>query len=429
MFSLADTRFPRMARVRQHFVAPEVADIPQAVRAELESLTLAERIKPGDTVAVTAGSRGIANIALIIRTVVDYLKTLGAQPFIVPAMGSHGGATAEGQCEILRHYGITETTMDVPIRATMEVVKVGTIVDGMPVNLDRNAYSADHIAVVNRVKPHTDFRGRIESGLCKMMAIGLGKQAGAQFYHRAFFQYEFEPIVRQIARRVLETGKVAFGLAIVENAYESTAKVVGLHPDEIETTEPKLLEEARGLMARLPFDRLDLLIVDEMGKNISGTGMDTNIIGRLYQDNMPEPESPKILRIFVRDLTEMSGGNAAGIGFADVTTTRLVRSIDRASTYMNAFTAGTPIKMRTPLHFDTDREALAWVLNTIGLTPSDRSRTVRIFTTLHLDEVLISEVLLDEAKERPDLEILNEPEEMTFDARNNLTPFYTSALH
>lgn len=425
MFSLADTKFPRMARVRQHFFAPELDDIPGAVRAELEHLNLSGRIRKGGSVAVTAGSRGIANIALILRTVVDHLKSLGAEPFLVPAMGSHGGATVEGQCEILRHYGITEASMGVPIRATMEAVKVGTIVDGMPVYLDRHAYEADHIAVVNRVKPHTDFRGKIESGLCKMMAIGLGKQVGAQFYHRAFFHHDFEPIVRQVAQKVLETGKIAFGLAIVENAYDRTAKVVGLHPEEIETTEPKLLEEARALMAKLPFDRLDLLIVDEMGKNISGTGMDTNIIGRLYQDNMPEPESPKILRIFVRDLTELSQGNAAGIGFADVTTTRLVKSIDRVSTYMNAFTAGTPMKMRTPLHFDSDREALAWVLHTIGLTPPERSRTVRIFTTLHLDEVLISEALLDEAKKRPDLEILTEPEEMAFDAEGNLTPFYS----
>jgi len=429
MFSISDTKLPRMARVRQHFAAPRVSDIAGTVRAELESLNLSDRIRPGDSVALTGGSRGIANIATVLRAVADYMKGIGAKPFIVPAMGSHGGATAEGQLEILHHYGITEETMGVPLKASMDVVKVGTIVDGMPVNLDRNAYEADHIAVINRVKPHTDYRGKIESGLFKMMAIGLGKQAGAQFYHRAFFKYEFEPIVRQIGRRVLETGKVAFGLALVENAYEETAKIVGLLPDEIEATEPKLLEEARGLMARLPFDVLDLLIVDEMGKNISGTGMDTNIIGRLYQDNMPEPESPKILRIFARALTEMSEGNAAGVGFADIITTRLLNSIRREPTYMNAFTAGTPVKMRTPLHFDTDREALQWVLNTIGLTPSDESRTVRIFTTLHLRDVLISESLVDEARTRTDLEVLSDPVAMDFDSDGNLTPFLETGSH
>lgn len=421
---LENTKFPRVVRARQHFLPLRVENIRDTIWAELSALQLADTIKPGETVAVTAGSRGICRIAEIIRSVVDYLQSLGAKPFIVPAMGSHGGATAEGQCEVLHHYGITEETMGVPIRATMEVVKVDQLADGLPVYLDANAYGADHIAVVNRVKPHTDYHGGLESGLFKMMAIGLGKQVGATYYHRAYLHYGFEHVLKSVGNRVLETGKVAFGLAVVENGYDQTAKIVAARPENMEATERKLIQEARMLMARLPFEELDTLVVDEMGKNISGTGMDTNVIGRVFQDTQPEPESPKILRIFVRDMTEESGGNAAGIGFADMVTTRLIEKMDRVSTYMNALTAGTPQKMRTPLYYDTDRDALAWILHTIGLTAPENARLVWIRNTLMLDDLLISESLLPEAKQHPNLDILGEPFEMSFGGDGNLvSPF------
>jgi hypothetical protein len=416
-----------MALVRQHFPAPVVDDIPGTVTAELERLRLDATIRPGASVALTAGSRGIAHIAAILQAAVAHLKALGAKPFIVPAMGSHGGATSDGQMAILQHYGITEETMGVPVRATMDAVRIGEVMDGVPAYLDGHAYEADHIGVINRIKPHTDYHGVLESGLFKMMAIGLGKQVGASYYHRAFFHYGFDRILTEVGRCVLRTGKVAFGLGILENAYDETARIVGVRPEAMETTEHLLLKEARALMGRLPFERLDLLIVDWMGKNISGTGMDTNIIGRLYQDGQPEPDSPFILRIFVRGLTEESEGNAAAIGLADITTTRLVQQIDREKTYMNAFTSGTPGKMRVPLHFDTDREALAWALNTIGLTPPEKSRTVRIHSTLHIRDVLISESLFDEARGRDDLEIRGEPRAMEFDDEGNLTDFLARA--
>jgi len=344
---------------------------------------------------------------------------------VFPAMGSHGGATPEGQAEVLHHYGITEDTMGCPIRCTMDVVEVGHLENGTPVYLDRYAHEADHVGLINRVKPHTDFHGSIESGLCKMMAIGIGKQHGASHYHKAFLRYDFEKIVLGAAEMHLARSSVAFGLAVLENAYDETASVTAVGPDELIQTEQKLIVEARNLMGRLPADELDCLIVDQMGKNISGTGMDTNLIGRaMFPDLYPLPDGcPSIMRIFVRGLTPESDGNASGIGFADVATQRLVDSIDRHSTMMNAFTANTPHGMKTPVAFDTDRNALAWVLNTVGLTPPEASRTVRIHTTLHIDEVLVSEALLPEVAENPSLEIVGDRAEMAFDADGNLLDF------
>jgi hypothetical protein len=425
MDELRNTQFPRMARVKQRFPRPVLNDIPAAISSELAALRLEERIKPGDTVALTAGSRGIANIATIVRAAVDHVKRLGAVPFVFPAMGSHGGATPEGQAEVLHHYGITEETMGCPIRCTMDVVEVGQLENGTPVYLDGYAREADHVGIINRVKPHTDFHGSIESGLCKMMAIGIGKQHGASHYHKAFLRYDFEKIVLGAAEMQLARSGVAFGLAILENAYDETASVTAVAPDELIQTEQKLIREARDLMGRLPTDELDCLIVDQMGKNISGTGMDTNLIGRaMFPDLYPLPDGcPSIMRIFVRGLTPESDGNASGIGFADVATQWLIDGIDRHSTMMNAFTANTPHGMKTPVAFDTDREALAWVLNTLGLTPPEESRTVRIHTTLHIDEVLVSEALLPEVAENPSLEIVGDAAEMAFGGDGNLLDF------
>ncbi|GIX05707.1 MAG: hypothetical protein KatS3mg115_0110 [Candidatus Poribacteria bacterium] len=422
--SVEKVRFPRMVRVHQEFPRPRVEDIPQTVAEQLGALGLESRIRPGQTVALTAGSRGIADIATVLRAVVDFVKSLGAEPFIVPAMGSHGGATAEGQLEVLHHYGITEEAMGCKIRSSMEAVKIGETVYGTPVYCDKHAFEADHIGVINRVKPHTDFHGEIESGLCKMMAIGLGKQYGANHYHRAFLHYPYQEILEGAARVYLESGKVAFGLAIVENAYEETARLVAVRPEELIPTEKKLLSEARTLMGRLPFDELDCLIVDLMGKDISGTGMDMNVIGReMFPGLYPLPEgAPRIMRIFVRDLSPLSYGNAAGIGFADVTTTRLVQKIDKHATMMNTFTSLTPHGMRIPVWFDTDREALAMILSTLGLTPPERSRTVRIRSTLHLTEMLVSEALLPEVQRHPRLKVAGQLEEIVFDENGNLLP-------
>ena len=414
---------PKMIRVKQKFPTDVVEDIRSAVFTELDQLNMDSIVKSGDTVAVGAGSRGIANIDVAIKSVVDYLKGIGSKPFVFPAMGSHGGATPEGQKDILAHYGITEETMGAPVRATMEVVEVGRTADDLPVFLDRYAYEADVVVPVNRVKSHTDFHGSIESGLMKMLAIGFGKQKGASMYHRAFFRYGFEHVILASGRLLIETGKIGFGVALVENAYQKTAKVSAIQSKDFVRRERELLVEAKALSGKLPFDELDLLILDEVGKDISGTGMDTNIIGRYMQNFESDPEKPSITRIFARDLTEDSSGNATGIGLADFTTTRLVEKFDKKATYMNGLTGLGPQKSRIPFHYDTDLEVIEAALNTIGLTPPEEAKVVRIQNTLKLGEVDISEILVEDAELRSDLEIISEAEAFTFDSSGNLRSF------
>ncbi len=414
---------PKMTRIQQQFDVPVLDDLPAAIHAELDRINAATIVKPGETVAITAGSRGVANVATAVKATVDYLKALGAHPFVVPAMGSHGGATSEGQRSVLAHYGITEATVGAPVKATMDVVELGKTADGLPVFFDRYAAEADHVVPLNRIKAHTDFNGSIESGLMKMMVIGLGKQQGANLYHRAFFQYGFEHIIRTVGGFILDSGKIAFGLGLIENAHEDTAQAVAMPAAQLLQTERELLVEAKSLMGRLPFDELDLLIVDWTGKNISGTGMDTNVIGRMMQNFEPEPAKPAILRIFVRDLTEESDGNATGIGLADFTTTRLVDKIDRHSTYMNGITALGPQKSKIPFYYDTDQEAIEIALDTIGLTEPEDARVIRIESTLRLTELDISEVLLEDAKLHSRLKVIGETKPFAFDTAGNLLPF------
>jgi hypothetical protein len=414
---------PKMVRIKQHIEAPVVEDIPAAVRTELDEIEAASLVGRGDRIAITGGSRGVANIDIVIKATVDYLKELGAKPFVVPAMGSHGGATAEGQRDVLAHYGITEETVGAPIEATMDTVEIGRTADGLPVLLDRNAVEADGIVPLNRIKAHTDFKGSIESGLMKMMAIGLGKQKGANMYHRAFFQYGFEHAIITVSSLMLDSGRVVFGLGLIENAHEHTAKVAAMRPNELIRRERELLVEAKSLMGRLPFDTLDLLVIDWMGKNISGTGMDTNIIGRMMQNFEPEPEKPAILRIYVRDITEESNGNATGIGLADFTTTRLVEKVDRYATYMNGITGLGPQKSKIPFYYDTDREAIEIALSTIGLTPPEEAKVARVESTLKLATLDVSEAFIEDAKLRSDLEIVGEAKPFEFNASGNLTSF------
>ena len=414
---------PKMTRIQQQFEVPVLDDLPAAIHAELDRINAATIVKPGETVAITAGSRGVANVATAVKATVDYLKALGAHPFVVPAMGSHGGATSEGQRSVLAHYGITEATVGAPVKATMDVVELGKTADGLPVFFDRYAAEADHVVPLNRIKAHTDFNGSIESGLMKMMVIGLGKQQGANLYHRAFFQYGFEHIIRTVGGFILDSGKIAFGLGLIENAHEDTAQAVAMPAAQLLQTERELLVEAKSLMGRLPFDELDLLIVDWTGKNISGTGMDTNVIGRMMQNFEPEPAKPAILRIFVRDLTEESDGNATGIGLADFTTTRLVDKIDRHSTYMNGITALGPQKSKIPFYYDTDQEAIEIALDTIGLTEPEDARVIRIESTLRLTELDISEVLLEDAKLHSRLKVIGETKPFAFDTAGSLLPF------
>lgn len=321
--------YPQLIRVRQKFEGPSLDDIPATVHAELAQLNLPDRIKTGQQVAITAGSRGINNIAVILRAVVDFVHKLGAEPFIVPAMGSHGGATAEGQIAILATFEITPEKMGCPIRASMETVRVCESPEGVDIHFDKHAYEADHVIVCNRVKLHTDFKGQIQSGLMKMMLIGLGKHAGASIYHRAFRDYSFDQIALSVSDTVIRECHVAAGLAIVENGYEQTALIKALPPNEIATAEHELLRLSQQWMARLPFDDIDVLIIDEIGKNISGTGMDTNVVGRKTDENRASGnEVPRVKKIVVRDLTPAAHGNATGIGLADFTTQRVLDKLD-----------------------------------------------------------------------------------------------------
>lgn len=414
--------FPKMYRIRQPFDKTAVKDIPGTVKAELARLSLEKKVKPNQTVAITAGSRGIANIALILKATVEYLKSIGAKPFIFPAMGSHGGAKAEGQTSLLAHYNVTEAFTGAPIVSSMDVIEISKTEDGVPVFIDKHASQADWIIVVNRVKPHTKFKAPIESGLMKMMAIGMGKQKGAEYYHKAALQFTFPKIIVDAGREVIRKAPILCGIATVENGYDETARIAAIPPQEIEAREKELLELAKKMMPRLPFNEIDLLIVDEMGKNISGTGMDPNITGR-NRDLLgvfPHPVNAK--RVFVRDLTDDSNGNATGIGLADLTTKRLVDKINYQATYMNCITGISIEKAAIPMHFETDREAIQVGLGSIGLVLPEKAKIVRIKNTLQIDEVEVSEGYSPEFQKRPELEVLEGPRPMFFDAQGNLPP-------
>ncbi|HIA18805.1 MAG TPA: DUF2088 domain-containing protein [Planctomycetes bacterium] len=415
------TNYPQLFRLRQQFEGPVVDDVAGEVEQQLASLALAEKIQPGQSVAITAGSRGIANIEIIIRGICQHLKALGAEPFIVPAMGSHGGGTAAGQQQIIESYGITEEFCGCPIRASMDTVVVCEAEEGFPVHFDQQASEADHVFVCGRVKPHTGFHGDIESGLMKMMLIGLGKHAGALIYHRAIMNYSFGQIVRSVAREVLAKCRIVGGLAIVENAYDETAKLAGVAPEKFEEEEKGLLVLAKQWMPRLPFDQVDILTIDEIGKNISGSGLDTNVVGRKYLDHRAaDEEYPKVKKIIVRGLTAETHGNAAGIGLAEFCLSRVVEQMNVQATRVNCLTGGHPTGAMIPLDYETDRETLDMALSTIGLIKPRESRLMWIRDTLDVAEVECSAAYLEEAQQRADLEVLTPLRDMPFDADGNL---------
>ncbi|HET6883967.1 MAG TPA: lactate racemase domain-containing protein [Pirellulales bacterium] len=413
--------YAKFFRVRQKFEAPRVTDIPATVQAELGRLGLERQVKPGQTVAITAGSRGIANIKIIIKAAVQFFQKLGAKPFIVPAMGSHGGGTAEGQRGIIEGYGITEEYCGCPIKASMETIVVCQTAEGFPVHFDKHASQADHVLVVGRVKPHTDFVGDVESGLMKMMLIGLGKHEGAKVYHRAILDYSFPQIVRSVAVNVLERCHILAGLAIVENGYDETAKIAAVGAAELEARERELLKLARQWMPKLPFQLVDILFIDELGKNISGAGVDTNVVGRKFQfHSAAEDEYPKVKRIVVRGLTEETHGNASGIGLVEFCTTRAMKQIDPVKTRINCLTSGNVAACMLPCDFETDREILDAALPTIGLTEPIDAKILWIRNTLSLAEVECSQKYWSEARERNDLEVLSDLRELPFDKAGNL---------
>ncbi len=355
----------------------------------------------------------------------DHLKRLGARSFVIPAMGSHGGGTAEGQRAVLARYGVTEATMGCPIRATMDVVQVGAVagLGGLPVWLDRHAAEADWIGVINRVKPHTGFTGEIGSGLLKMLTIGMGKHRGAVQAHRANIRLGYERMIVAMGREMLGTGRIAFGLGIVENGYDETALVQALLPADLEAGERELLGKAKTWMAKLPVEPIDILIVDEIGKEVSGTGMDTHVIGR-HATFFERPFArPRITFIVACDLTSTTHGNANGIGLADFTTRRLADQIDWESTAINALTACSPGGPKLPTVLDTAEDAVRVALGCLGIDRTEDARVVRIKNTLRLGEVEVSEALLPELDGRDDLTIVGEPAPLSFDPAGNLPPF------
>ena len=415
------SRYPQVFRVRQKFDTPSVGDVAAAVCNELSRLDLGRKVRPGQSVAITAGSRGIANMPVILRAAAEHLRGLGAEPFVVPAMGSHGGATAQGQQEVLHSYGITEDSLGCPIRSGMETVVVCRTTEGFPVHFDRHAFEADHVLVCNRVKPHTRFVGDIESGLMKMLLIGLGKCAGATVYHRAIQDHSFAQIIRSVAAEVVRRCRIVAGLAIVENARDQTALVEAVAPGDFERREKELLALAKQWMAKLPFDRVDVLLIDRIGKDVSGTGLDTNVVGRKSDDHKAvEGEYPKVKVIVLRGLTEATHGNAVGLGIAEFCKSQLLRETDLHATRLNALTAGHIAAAMLPLDYETDRELLDLALGAVGLVEPPDARLLWIESTLALDEVECSAAFLDEARGRADLEILTPPRDLPLDAAGNL---------
>jgi hypothetical protein len=414
---------PDFFKIKQAFEAPAVEDAGFATRAALAQLPAAKFIRRGMKVAVGAGSRGITDYDLILRTVCQDLKGLGAEVFIVPAMGSHGGATAEGQLKLLASSGIIESTMGVPLRSSMEVVELGRT-GQFTVYQDRNASGADAIVLVNRIKPHTDFHGPIESGLMKMAAIGFGKQKGAHQFHQASVRLGHADALLAVSREVLRLGKIVFGVGIIENQLHETSRVVAVPAAEIEQEEMKLLNEARKLMPRLPFDDVDLLIVDEMGKNLSGTGLDTNVIRREIDGSFLKPAPNAVRRIYVRSLHPHSYGNAAGIGMVDFIHERLLRAMDTQATWMNVISSLTPVNARVPMHFPNDRDALATAMQTTARPNVQSAKVLWIKNTLSCQSVLASEAYLDEARTRSDLALVSKPAPLAFDEQGDLAAVF-----
>ena len=406
--------FPKIRCVEQKFETSHIENIPDVVIAQLSQCELKDKIKAMSKVAITGSSRGIPHQALILKTIVDYVKKLGADPFIFPAMGSHGGGTARGQLRILNEYGITEKSMKCPIKASMDVNIIGTSEFGTPIYLDRYASKADHIILVNSIKCHSKFVGKVESGLSKMTLIGLGKHEGAKLYHRLINQKSFTSVIESIRDQILGKIPVVCGVGIIQNAYHELADIVALSPEDFALKEPQLFSKAKKAMAQLPFNKCDLLIVDEMGKEIFGTGMNSMITGR--KENSPN----EISWLFVRDLTEQTHGNAQGIGLADFTTKRLVNKIDFEQTYTNALTAFRTDSPKLPVFLDSDREVLKAIEKLKGKNQMKDLKLIWIKNTLKLGKLLISEPFFDKVEENRCLKFSSTAESLNFDSNGFL---------
>jgi len=416
---------PKMVEARQTYPSSQPFDFPSLLHERFTAARIREQIKPGMKIALGVGSRGIANLQEIVKATLGVLINAGASPFLIPAMGSHGGATPEGQAKVLAGYGITPEIIGVPIEASMEVQKIGTTLGGLDVVFSVPALKADGIVVLNRIKPHTDFRGTIGSGIQKMLTIGFGKQVGAANAHRAAARVGHEMVIREFSKIILNRVPVLCGVAIVEDQHHQTADIEVLRSENIASEEERLLKKARSLMPHLPLDEIDLLIVDQIGKEISGSGMDTNVIGRDitgYSTSLHSnhPVAPHIFRIFVRDLSPATNGNGTGIGLADFTTSRAVKALDLQYTYINSLTAIGLHPAKIPIHFDTDREAIQQALLSLASATPETLRVVRIANTLSLDRVLVSESCMDLINGRPGVTLVGEARNMEFDSNGNL---------
>lgn len=393
-------------KIHQKFISRKLPDLKQSVLDEMRAAWPKSNIKPGDKIAVTVGSRGIANLALMVSAICEEIRAKGCVPIIIPAMGSHGGATPEGQTLVLTDYGVTPESVGAQIDSRMEVKQVGVSPMGMKVYVAQSALECDHIIVFNRVKAHTDFKGDIESGLCKMMAIGLGKRAGASYYHRYIIDVGFAKALESAGAYVLDKCKVAFGLAVVEDGYDDTAIVKHFLPAELVAGEKELLKTAKGCMARLPFGKADILMLDYLGKNISGTGLDTNVIGRFQniytRGDLPEPY---IKRIYVRDIAPESHGNATGMGRADFISQRLYDNLDFEATYINCITGLGMENAKMPMVRKNDRDALEALNITIGHVPPEELKMIWARDTLALHECVVSGAYLAECHDRDDIEV------------------------
>lgn len=405
---------PKFAKIKQKFVVESIKNISGTISEQFNFVKADEKIKPGMEIAITVGSRGIANIPLIVKSVADEIKMRGATPFIIPAMGSHGGATAEGQIEVLEGLGVTEDTTGCEIRSSMDVVKIGETSAGIPVYIDQHAYMADGIIIMGRVKPHTDFKKDIESGVLKMASIGMGKHKQALALHT----YGIEGIrdmMPEVGKEVIRKSNTLFGVAIVENAHEETAIIEVIETERIEEREKELLVKAFELMPSLLVDQMDILVVDEIGKNYSGTGMDTNIIGRIRVLGVKEPKKPIIKYVIASNLSEASHGNALGIGLADLTTKRLFEKIDFQKMNENVVTSTFLDRAKIPIVLENDREALNAALRANWGIASEEARIVRVPNTLHIGELFVSEVIYNELKNKENIEVIKGLHELQFD--------------
>lgn len=413
---LGDVKLPKFYKVKQNFDRPKITDIESEVRTAIINHGGLDVIEEGQQIAITAGSRGIANIALIIKTITELVKEKGGKPFIIPAMGSHGGASAEGQIKVLESMGITEEYIGAPINSSMEVVEIDRTKNDLPVYIDKYANEADGIIVLNRIKPHVAFRGKYESGVVKMITIGLGKQKGAEICHRLGFGKMAESL-EEIALKIAEKKKIIMGIGILENGYDETCEIVPMTKHEIFNKEPELLDRAKAMLPKIYFDKFDVLVIDEIGKNITGTGMDTNIIGRYHTPYASG--GPNITKIVVLDLTKESHGNGNGIGLADFTTSRFFSKMKFDQTYPNSITSTVQVSIKIPMVLKSDKMAIQGAIKTSNIEDFSKVKIVRIKNTLDLESIYVSESLYDDTINNPNLEIVGDLESFIFDDKDN----------